>query len=178
DFIFKDGVGAMISVNITGLPAGLYDFRSFHYDNSNLGALTDNAFDLEVQDADGTALYTGMLWSTTGSNYRVHSEGSGPIQVAIRESAIGHRTRFNGLRIVRYAGFDVDAYDAPASETQTNFVRMTSPTMTGNSTNGTFSPSAVLNGVYVTATASGGFRDRGSTGALATDPLASVLRDF
>src|SRR5262245_59934871 len=74
--------------------------------------------------------------------------------------------------------FDVDAFDAPASETQGGYTRLSTSTMTGNSTNGTFSPSALLNGVSVTATASGGFRDRGAGGALTNQGLAALLRDF
>src|SRR6185503_13652745 len=74
--------------------------------------------------------------------------------------------------------FDVDAADAPASETQTGYTRMTTPTMTGNATNGTVSPTAALNGVTVIATADGGFRDRGTGSTLTNQALAALLRDF
>ena len=178
DFIFRDGAGGTIDVLITGLPAGVYDVRTFHFDNSNQGPLSDNAFDLEVQDAVGMHNYTGLVWSFTGNNYRVHSDGNLPISITIRENGIGHRVRFNGIRIVGYYGFEVDAFAAPTNETQAGFVRMTAPGMTGDSINGAFSPTGSSGTVILTASAGGGFRDRGVGGVLATEPMSALLRDF
>ncbi len=79
--------------------------------------------------------------------------------------------------------FDVDAANAPADETQAGFTRMTDPAMNGNAANGTFAPTATVDGVTVTATqvvgSSRGFRDRGVGGPVAPPgPFQNVLRDF
>ena len=178
DFIFRDGAGGTIDITLNGLPAGCYDVRSFHFDNSNQGALTNNMFDLVVQHAQGTETYPGLVWSLEGNNYRVCSDGATPILITVRESGIGNRVRFNGLRIVRHYAFDVDAFDAPAAETQPGAVRLTAPAMLGDSINGAFTLSAAAGNLTLSAAATGGFRDRGTSGTLAGDPLAQWLRDF
>src|SRR5512133_1643207 len=74
--------------------------------------------------------------------------------------------------------FDVDSFDAPASETLPGYVPMSAPTMRGDSTNGLFSPTGTADGVTVSATAKGGFRDRGTGSQLSGAANAELLRDF
>jgi hypothetical protein len=178
DFIFTDGAGAQIRISIEGLPAGTWDVRSFHFDNASLGSLANNAFDLVVQDARGTVSYRELLWSVEGSNFEVESDGAKPVTVIVRENNPNNRARFNGLQIVRRHAFDVDAHDAPGSETQPGFTRLTSPQVAGDSVAGVLQVSAVAGPVAVTASVVGGFRDKGNTGPLTDHPFSEVLRDF
>ena len=83
DFIFTDGAGATINVTISNLPAGSYDVRSFHFDNLNLGAL--DAFELLVQDADGSRTLTNLLWSISGSRFSVRSDGTTAVLITVIE---------------------------------------------------------------------------------------------
>jgi hypothetical protein len=77
---------------------------------------------------------------------------------------------------------DVDAFDAPASETEIGFTRMTAAGMTGDAINGNFAPAATINGVTVTASFVVGnmqFRDRGIASAtVPPPPFQNLLRDF
>jgi hypothetical protein len=175
DFVFTDGSGAEIVVTITGLPAGLYDARSFHFDNGISGAPQDNAFDLIVNDASGESVYTTLPWSLAGSNYRLAADGSNSVSIIVREANSNNRARLNGIRIVRYAAFDVDASDAPDVESQPGFVRLSSGTIQGDTANGPLQLSAAEGNLIVTAAAASGFRDRGPVLSM---PNAALLRDF
>ena len=78
---------------------------------------------------------------------------------------------------------DVDASNAPASETQAGFTRMTHSSLLNDATNGAFSPTATVGGVTVTASHTVGtsphFRDRGiGSPTVPTPPYQNLLRDF
>ena len=75
--------------------------------------------------------------------------------------------------------FDLDAFDAPGSETQAGFTRMTDALILGNSFNNTtIQPTATASGVTVTASQLGGFRDRGvGSAAISSNDFPQVLRD-
>ncbi|MBZ0268847.1 right-handed parallel beta-helix repeat-containing protein, partial [bacterium] len=76
--------------------------------------------------------------------------------------------------------YDVDASDAPAGETEPGFVRMTDPSITGNSGNGDYFPTGTDGGITVnvllTTGVGTGFRDRGLRPGQTTTP--ELLRDF
>ena len=76
---------------------------------------------------------------------------------------------------------DLDASDAPGSETQFGFLSMTDPTIIGNAVNATVSPTVTNEGVTITATqttsGTNGFRDRGEDPS-DPPPFTEVIRDF
>ena len=99
DFVFNDGAGAGVGLRLEGLPEGVYDVQSFHYD---AGAGITGTIQVEVRNPGGTStiLADAVPFSTEPIRYQIVVDQPGEtLELVFREDDDLNRSRLNGIII-------------------------------------------------------------------------------
>lgn len=99
DFMFNDGPGAAVGLRLEGLPLGVYDVQSFHFDG---GAGITGTIQVEVRNPGGqpTVLADAVPFSTEPIAYQITVDEEGEVlELIFREDDALNRSRLNGIII-------------------------------------------------------------------------------
>jgi|GEM_PF-2657732 len=105
DFIHEGGDGAEVTVEVTGLVAGLHSFRTYHHD-WNTWTNNTQYFSIHADDADGTDVlkvanghYSDQMVPYMGETFILRSNGVDPVRFMVRPNTGSSVAMFNGMTI-------------------------------------------------------------------------------
>lgn len=163
---------------MAGCVPGTFGDVVFEFPGVSLSPGTQYALVLKPVNGNGSIVWRRSSFPTDplnpypGGNLWTNGEFFGEME----DTNLDLQFRVCGEQPTFAVRFDVDGSDAPAGETETGFVRMTDPGMSGDAGTGAFSPAGTSNGVTVTATGGNQYRDRGTPPPPQTYP--QLTRDF
>lgn len=103
DFAYVAGGGgeSYIGIRLEGLPAGVWDINSWHYDSNGWQGILE--IQLRTVGGSTEVLLDGIEFSTSPANYRFISDGSSVYELLyVPTLGVEWQSRLNGLQISRF----------------------------------------------------------------------------
>ncbi|RYD23524.1 MAG: hypothetical protein EOP88_03900, partial [Verrucomicrobiaceae bacterium] len=98
DFLFVDGEGASMTLEIAGLAAGTYAVDSYHYDGGGFAGAVRVESRAKANPGGSTVVLANFNYSTAAASYTFTTDGSAH-ELVFRENDGNNRLRLNGLKI-------------------------------------------------------------------------------